>query len=142
LALVVQLTTMSLSTTIISRLSHSLSEVVVKADDVRRADDIQGLTYALCHVNARATTTVAIPGPLYCDTFRCFHRSRLTILCPRRGDRVLSCTVPLRSATTPRPRQHRGSDVGGVSTGFPADARTHEKPHVLLLNHDGTSGLS
>jgi eukaryotic translation initiation factor 2C len=42
--------------------------IFVGADNARRADDLQSVTYALCHVDARATRSVAIPAPLGCDT--------------------------------------------------------------------------
>lgn len=31
-----------------------------------RADGLQSLTFALCHVYARATRSVSIPAPVYC----------------------------------------------------------------------------
>ena len=37
------------------------------ADAVRSADGLQSLSYALCHVYARATRSVSIPAPVYCD---------------------------------------------------------------------------
>jgi len=37
------------------------------ADAVIRADGLQSLSYALCHVYARATRSVSIPAPVYCD---------------------------------------------------------------------------
>jgi eukaryotic translation initiation factor 2C len=43
------------------------SEVVVDADDMHRPDGLQSLSYALCHVYARATRSVSIPAPVYCD---------------------------------------------------------------------------
>ena len=34
---------------------------------MHRADGLQSLSYALCHVYARATRSVSIPAPVYCD---------------------------------------------------------------------------
>jgi eukaryotic translation initiation factor 2C len=34
---------------------------------MRSADGLQSLSYALCHVYARATRSVSIPAPVYCD---------------------------------------------------------------------------
>ena len=53
-------------------------EVVVDADCAPRADGLQTLSYALCHVYARATRSVSIPAPLYCDPYppslsSCYH---------------------------------------------------------------------
>ena len=33
------------------------------------ADAIQGLSFALCHVYARATRSVSIPAPVYCESY-------------------------------------------------------------------------
>lgn len=34
---------------------------------VSRADGLQSISYALCHVYARATRSVSIPAPVYCN---------------------------------------------------------------------------
>jgi eukaryotic translation initiation factor 2C len=39
------------------------------ADPVPSADGLQSLSYALCHVYARATRSVSIPAPVYCDAY-------------------------------------------------------------------------
>ena len=38
-----------------------------------RADGLQSLSYALCHVYARATRSVSIPAPVYCNTLQYLH---------------------------------------------------------------------
>lgn len=37
-----------------------------------RADGLQSLSYALCHVYARATRSVSIPAPVYCNAHSIF----------------------------------------------------------------------
>ena len=34
---------------------------------LNRADGIQSLSFALCHVYARCTRSVSIPAPVYCE---------------------------------------------------------------------------
>ena len=36
---------------------------------MHRADGLQSLSYALCHVYARATRSVSIPAPVYCNAY-------------------------------------------------------------------------
>jgi eukaryotic translation initiation factor 2C len=46
---------------------------------MHRADGLQSLSYALCHVYARATRSVSIPAPVYCDPCSLYlHILRLT----------------------------------------------------------------
>jgi eukaryotic translation initiation factor 2C len=52
--------------------------VFLNADVLPRADGLQSLSYALCHVYARATRSVSIPAPVYCTTFQYLHNIRLT----------------------------------------------------------------
>ena len=40
---------------------------VLGTDAVPSVDRLQSLTFTLCHVYARATHTVSIPAPVYCD---------------------------------------------------------------------------
>lgn len=40
---------------------------ILNADVGPRADGLQSLSYALCHVYARATRSVSIPAPVYCN---------------------------------------------------------------------------
>lgn len=46
------------------------------------SDGLQALTFALCHVYARATRSVSIPAPVYCEGILHFRRRRchLTLL--------------------------------------------------------------
>ena len=51
----------------------------LSADVGPRADGLQSLSYALCHVYARATRSVSIPAPVYCNAYSTFLRTiRLT----------------------------------------------------------------
>jgi eukaryotic translation initiation factor 2C len=61
------------------------------------ADDIQSLTYALCHIYARSTRSVSVPAPLYCIHFcKVLCSFMTTDILPRRLCRYWSHTKPLR----------------------------------------------
>ena len=78
------------------------------ADGVPRADGLQSLSYALCHVYARATRSVSIPAPVYCDAFRFVHIFLLIRFYFRCRYCVFPRQAPLRSATRPRLLRVRG----------------------------------
>jgi Piwi domain len=125
-----------------------LVKIAVDVDGVHRADGLQSLSFALCHVYARATRSVSIPAPVYCDTRSPFSYALTNALYPRCGYCVLSCKAPLRPSTGSRlfNVRHRyqyntGSDrLRDVPEGFQTGPRPHEATHVLLLNWNRTSG--
>ena len=77
-----------------------------------RPDNLQALSFALCHVYARSTRSVSIPAPVYCE-------------CPRlRGRFVAHCH-----------RAHADADI------VCSRAKNHYSP-TERLNFDESSGLS
>jgi hypothetical protein len=72
------------------------------ADVGLRADGLQSLSYALCHVYARATRSVSIPAPVYCNACSIASCNATDLLYPRCRYRVLACETPLRPATRSR----------------------------------------
>lgn len=60
-----------------SRPSHYA--VVYNEDKSLTADNIQGLSYALCHTHARATRSIGIPAPVYCKCIQCYQCGAMLI---------------------------------------------------------------
>jgi eukaryotic translation initiation factor 2C len=78
-------------------------KIFISIDGDRRADGLQSLSYALCHVYARATRSVSIPAPVYCDTHSLFLYVMTDAFYLRRRHCLLPCKAPLRSSTGFRP---------------------------------------
>ncbi|KAG6814757.1 hypothetical protein H0H93_012356, partial [Arthromyces matolae] len=49
---------------------------------ITRADGMQVLSFALCHVYARATRSVSIPAPVYCKFYLTFTTQTSKLVCP------------------------------------------------------------
>lgn len=95
-------------TYVIFRLLYTKACLLTRFLPISSADGIQSLSFALCHVYARATRSVSIPAPVYCKHSRFplpFYCSTLSSSSPdvvfyryhnRRRHRVFSREAPLR----------------------------------------------
>lgn len=59
-------------------------------------DDLQQLSFALCHVYARTTRSVSIPAPVYCEYIYCILINYKLTPWTRRGYCLFEGTEPLR----------------------------------------------
>ena len=69
-----------------------------------RADGLQSLSFALCHVYARCTRSVSYPAPVYCKAFSLRYSTRITLHTSsfRRTQRVLARKESLQPARWPK----------------------------------------
>ena len=62
---------------------------------LRSSDGLQALTFALCHVYARATRSVSIPAPVYCKGVLELLRATLSHASVRCSHRLFAREDPL-----------------------------------------------